>query len=125
MMRTLPLLLLFAACAGAAMPPPREPDPERARAALATLIVQNETAGRLEILYRTVGGGSARVGIGHVDGRATAEMAPVPAAEPLILVARTAAGTELSLPPRTFTIDGTWTWLIPRDARFIRPRSGS
>ncbi|HEX6133236.1 MAG TPA: hypothetical protein VFZ24_04605 [Longimicrobiales bacterium] len=117
-------LVLIAACATTVSPPPREPDPERARAALATLVIRNETAHRLEILYRTVGGGEAMVGVGHVDARATAEMAPVPAAEPLILVARTTAGTELALPPRTFTIDGTWTWLIPPDARFVRSRSG-
>jgi hypothetical protein len=51
-------------------------------------------------------------------------MAPVPAGEPLILSARTASGAELTLPPRTFAIDGTWTWRIERTARFVQPQSG-
>ncbi|MGH7447550.1 MAG: hypothetical protein ACRELT_08315, partial [Longimicrobiales bacterium] len=101
-----------------------DPDPERARAALATLHVDNRTRDRLAIAYR-LAGHTGEVGIGHVDAAAHAEMAPVPAGEPLILIARTPAGAELVLPPRTFVIDGTWTWLIPRDARFAPARPDS
>jgi hypothetical protein len=50
-------------------------------------------------------------------------MAPVPAGEPLVLIARTADGAELALPPRTLAIDGSWTWLIERSARFLRDSS--
>ena len=120
MTRLLPVALLaLYACAAAVTPPPAEPDPERARAALATLIVQNETTRNLEILYRTMGS-ATMVGIGNVAAGAVTELAPVPAAEPLVLIARTNTGAELVLPPRTFAIDGTWTWLIPRDAHFTR-----
>lgn len=120
----LPTAALLAACAGGAVQPPdTDPDPERARAALATLYVDNQTATRLAIRYRPAVHGGATVGIGDVDAAATAEMAPVPAGEPLILIAETPAGAELELPPRTFAIDGVWTWRIERGARFIRPRT--
>jgi hypothetical protein len=88
-------------------------------------MVHNETAMTLAVSYRTVGTAGSGVGIGSVAAGASAEMAPVPAGEPLILVARTAAGTELVLPPRTFEIDGTWDWRILRAARFVRSRTGS
>lgn len=116
---------LLAACAGGAVQPPdSEPDPDRARAALATIHVDNQTTARLDVLYRPAVRAGATVGIGRVDAAATAEMAPVPAGEPLILIARTAAGGELELSPRTFPIDGVWTWRIERSARFSRPRGG-
>jgi hypothetical protein len=121
----IPTAALIAACAGGAtLPPDSEPDPDRARAALATLHVDNQTTARLDILYRPAVRSGATVGIGYVDPAATSEMAPVPAGEPLILIARTATGGELELPPRTFAIDGVWTWRIARTARFTRPRSG-
>lgn len=120
-----PTAALLAACAGGAIQPPGDqPDPDRARAALATLHVENQTTMRLDILYRPAIRAGATVGIGYVDAGTTAEMAPVPAGEPLMLIARTAAGTELELPPRTFGIDGVWTWRIERSARFSRPRDG-
>jgi hypothetical protein len=122
--RLLLLVCAAAACATrAAVPPASDPDPERARAALATLVVDNRTAQRLDILYRHAGRGGAIVGVGHVAGGQTAEMAPVPAGEPLVLIARTADGAELALPPRTLAIDGSWTWLIERSARFLRDSS--
>jgi hypothetical protein len=120
------LLLVCAASACStrtAVPTVSDPDPERARAALATLVVENRTAERLEILYRHAGRGGAIVGVGHVAGGQTAEMAPVPAGESLVLIARTADGAELVLPPRTLAIDGSWTWLIERSARFLRDSS--
>lgn len=115
-------LLLATACSTRGRTPPApDPDPERARAALATLFVDNSTAMQLAISYRIAGRGDGRVGIGRVDPGSSAEMAPVPAGEPLILVARTTAGAELTLPPRTFPIDSAWTWRIERSARFIPP----
>ena len=123
---TIAAAVLFAACAQRSGPPPApDPDPERARAALATVHVANETTHRLAVSYRIAGRTGGQVGIGHVDAGATAEMAPVPAGEPLILTARTATGAELTLPPRTFDIDGAWTWRIDRAARFVPPQPGS
>lgn len=118
--------VLFAGCAQrAGSPRSPDPDPERARAALATVHVANETTYRLAVSYRIAGRTGGQVGIGHVDAGAIAEMAPVPAGEPLILVARTPTGTELTLPPRTFDIDSAWTWRIDRAARFVPPQPGS
>jgi hypothetical protein len=104
--------------------PAQDPDPERARAALATLRVDNQTTERVAILYRHAGR-TGEVGVGHVDAGEAADMAPVPAGEPLILVARTAAGAELVLAPRTFVIDSAWTWKIESGSRFIQPDPGS
>lgn len=108
-------------CAARAPQPASDPDPERARAALATLHVDNRTNELLAIFYRIAGRTDAQVGVGRVGPASTAEMAPVPAGEPLILTARTDAGTELTLPPRTFPIDGEWTWRIERGTRFVPP----
>lgn len=115
-------VVLCTACASrGGTPPPPDPDPERARAALATLYVDNETRQQLAISYRIAGRTDGRVGIGRVAALSTAELAPVPAGEPLILVARTSEGAELTLPPRTFAIDGAWTWRIDATARFVPP----
>jgi hypothetical protein len=115
-------LLLLAGCAAAPeRPPPREPEPARARAALATVYVENETAERLTVAYR-VAGRPAEVIIGQVPPGERAALAPVPAGEPLLLVARTAAGAILDLPVRAFAIDAEWTWHIPADAEFQPPQ---
>ncbi|HUF49900.1 MAG TPA: hypothetical protein VMN60_03645 [Longimicrobiales bacterium] len=117
----LSLLVAACACAGAPSPaPPREPEPARARAALATVLVDNRSAESLIVSYRLTGRTSSEVGIGRVAARAVAELAPVPAGEPLILTARTSGGAGLTLPARTFAIDSAWVWLIPEDARFVR-----
>ena len=100
--------------------PQRDAELARARAALAIVRVDNRTAERLMIAYRLTGAGSSEVGIGRVEPRDSADLAPVPAGEPIILIARTAAGTELVLPARSLDIDATWIWLIPADARFVR-----
>lgn len=117
-------VLLFVSCAArSAQPPAQDPDPERARAALATLRVDNKTTERIAIFYRHVGR-MGEVGIGHVDAGEAADMAPVPAGEPLVLVARNAAGNEFVLAPRTFAIDGAWTWSIEGGSRFVPPAAG-
>ncbi|MBR9988305.1 MAG: hypothetical protein KFH98_01055 [Gemmatimonadetes bacterium] len=111
------------ACSGcyrsSAAPPEPDPDPQRARAALATLHVDNQTPYALTVSYRIAGHSGGQVDIGRIAAVTRAEMAPVPAGEPLILVARTTAGGELTLPPRTFAMDGTWTWRLDRAARFV------
>jgi hypothetical protein len=122
MTRSLLAMLLLAPLAACTSPraavPSRDPDPLRARAALATVHVDNRTAERVTILYRHAIRTGAAVAIGDVAPSSRAELAPVPAGEPLVLVARTTAGAELTLPARSFDIDSHWTWLIPADARF-------
>jgi hypothetical protein len=114
--------VLVAACAAPAeRPAPRPLEPARARAALATLHVDNATVVRLTIIYRLASGTGGEVEVGRVAPRSRAELAPVPAGEPLILVARTDAGAEFQLPARTFDLDGEWTWLIPPGATFTMP----
>ena len=117
--------LLFAACVHTAeRPAPRDPDATRARAALATLVVDNQSSEPITVLYRLAGRAPKEVAVGHVRPHSMSQMAPVPAGEPLVLLARTSGGLELVLPPRSFTIDGLWTWVVPADARFTRPGAG-
>jgi hypothetical protein len=118
------VFLCISCSARSAQLPALDPDPERARAALATLRVDNQTTQRVAVFYRHVGR-MGEVGIGHVGAGEAADMAPVPAGEPLILVARNNAGDELMLAPRTFAIDGAWTWSIERGSRFVPPPSGN
>lgn len=125
--RAVPLIccLSLVACASASeRPSPRDPDTTRARAALATLVVDNRSPEPITVLYRHTGRAATEVAVGQVRPRTVAQMAPVPAGEPLVLLARTSAGLELVLPPRSFTIDGVWTWIVPADARFSRPGEG-
>jgi hypothetical protein len=103
---------------------PAAPQPLRARAALATLHVENATPHRLSVLYRLAVGGDAVVGVGQVPPASRVRLAPVPAGEPLVLIARTAAGAEFALPARSFDIDGEWTWRIPARTRFVPPGGG-
>jgi hypothetical protein len=110
-------ILLLAGCAAHERPLPREPEPARARAALATLSVENRSAEHVTVAYR-IAGRPGEVTIGQVAARTSATLAPVPAGEPLLLVARTAAGLRLTLPARAFEIDGEWTWTIAADATF-------
>lgn len=114
--------VLAAACASspdAAMS--GEPEPARARAALATVFVENRTAERLTVAYRITARTGSEVVVGSVDARDVVELAPLPAGEPVILVARTNDGGQLSLAPRSFTMGTAWTWLIDADARFQPP----
>jgi hypothetical protein len=113
--------LLASACAARVSPPPAEPEPARARAALATLHVDNRTDYRIAIFYRIATRTTSEVGIGQIAPRAHASVAPVPAGEPLLLFARVPSGAQLALPARSFPVDGEWTWVIHRDARFTPP----
>jgi hypothetical protein len=116
------LTMSVAACAQApATLPAREPEPARARAALAAITVDNRTAERLTILYRLTTRPETEVVIGQVPPHSRLQVAPVPAGEALVLVARTTAGAELTLDARAFAIDGEWTWAVPSGTRFEQP----
>jgi hypothetical protein len=123
-MRVLQSALLCAiasgGCASTNTSAPIDPGREarRHRAALATIIVENRTSLALFIAFRPAIGPGAEVVIGNVAAHATATIAPIPAGEPILLVARVSTGLQLELPPRSFAVDTTWTWVVPVDARF-------
>jgi hypothetical protein len=117
--------LLGGCAAGQQVAPAVEPEPVRARAALATVFVINDTDSRVTVAYRVAGGAAPEVIVGRVAPTSSAALAPVPAGELIVLTARTDAGGELVLPPRTFAIDDEWTWEIPAGTPFgarVRPR---
>jgi hypothetical protein len=117
-------ILLASACSFGTVSTPIDPGREasRHRAALATVVVSNQTALPLFIAFRPAAGPGAEVVVGDVGAHATATVAPIPAAEPIVLVARQHTGEQLELAPRSFAIDTTWTWIIPAEARFV-PRA--
>jgi hypothetical protein len=124
----LPRVALAAAAlllTGCASPPPvaqpRDPEPARARAALATVYVDNRTGERLTIAYRLAARTAPEVIVGTAPAQGVVELAPLPAGEPVVLTARTAGGREASLPPRSFVMDTEWTWLIAAGTRFVAP----
>lgn len=84
--------------------------PER-RVPLARVVVDNRTEWTLVIAFRYAMPPGGRVEVGRVSARAVAEMAPVPAREPIVLEAR-GEGLERRLPPRVLEIDSVWTWVI-------------
>jgi hypothetical protein len=93
------------------------PDDEaRHRAALASLVVINRTDSTLNIAYRMAPPQAQEVGLGTVAAGARARVAPVPAGEPIVLVARRADGAEFALPPRSYPLDAEWIWEIPANA---------
>jgi hypothetical protein len=111
--------------AGQQVTPAGEPEPVRARAALATVVVINHTDSRVTVAYRVAGRAAPEVTVGRVPAASSAALAPVPAGELIVLTARTDAGGELVLPARTFAIDTEWTWEIPAGTPFgaqARPR---
>jgi hypothetical protein len=119
-------LLALGGCARAVDPGPADPAEEAAgrRAALAAVTVDNRTPHRLAIAFRPAASAGGEVVIGRVEPGDSVRLAPVPAGEPLILLARTPDGATLSLPPRTFALDERWTWRIPPDADFA-PAEGA
>ena len=114
---------LLAACAARSPAVPLDPPSEEARhrAALATLVITNATAEPLTIAFQSATPPLQEVTIGRVADGAQARMAPVPAGEPIILIARRNDGSELKLAARTFQPDAEWTWAIAQDATFTRP----
>src|SRR5690606_40603762 len=90
-------------------------------AALARLTVENRTAHALTIAFQPAASSGAEVVVGEVAPGGDAELAPVPAGEPIVLLARTRQGRVLRLPARSFELDGSWHWVIPADAVFRQP----
>jgi hypothetical protein len=119
-MRTLLLCIALSGCASVQATDPLDMPSEAARhrAALAFLTVSNETPLQLTIAFRTAAPPFQEVVIGRVDAGAKVRLAPVPAGEPIVLVARMQDGAELALPPRLFALDAEWTWEITKDAKF-------
>jgi hypothetical protein len=79
----------------------------------------------IAFLPALLGGCAAGQQVAPAAEPASAALAPVPAGELIVLTARTDAGGELVLPPRTFAIDAEWTWEIPAGTPFgarVRPR---
>src|SRR5207253_11484862 len=93
----------------------------RHNAALAYVVVENATTHQLAIAFRTAAAPSRETVIGRVAPGDRVRAAPVPAAEPIILVVRRADGAEFRLDARTLAIDAEWIWRIPRDAAFQQP----
>ena len=118
----LAIALISTACARAAIVP-AEPgtasEAARHRAALATMSVDNQTDLVLEIAFRTAVPPIQETIIGRVSANARAAMAPVPAGEPLIMVARRADGAEYQGKVQSFPLDGAVVWSIPKSATFL------
>lgn len=83
-------------------------------AALARVVVDNRTDLRLDVAFRYTVAPGGEVGIGSVAPGARTELAPIPAAEPIVLMAR-AAGFVRVLEPRSFTVDELWVWVITEE----------
>lgn len=115
------VVLMVAACGGSA-PRARNPVPapelERSGAALARVVVTNGTSHELTIAFRPATAPGGEVVVGRVDAGGQVALAPVPAGEPIILIARTPEHREFELSPRTFPVDANWAWHIPADAMF-------
>ena len=114
----------LAACSSARPAAPLEEPSEAAarhRAALALVVITNGTDQVLTIAFQSATPPLQEVTIGRVAPAARARMAPVPAGEPIILIARRADGTELKLGARSFAPDTEWTWEILQGANFTKP----
>jgi hypothetical protein len=100
------------------VPPRVSPALPRVQAALALVIVDNQTSSSLTVSFRAAARPRGVVSIGEVPAGATRQLAPIPATEPIILTATNPAGGTLELGTRTFAIDEEWRWVIRADARF-------
>lgn len=121
--RALAILLLAgapAACFTRSEPEVPGTPPEEFRAALTELTVVNQTTMRLSIGFRTAAIGRSTI-VGYIEPGQTTRTAPIPAGEPVALVAREPAGGEYTLAPHSFPVGGAWTWEIPATAAFRRP----
>lgn len=116
------LVLTCAACRIAPARPPEAPrDAATSRAALALLVVANETDRILRIGYDYLESGGGTVFIGTVEPQAVDTLAHVPAREPIVLFARDPAGAEMRDSTRALELDATFVWRIPPDAVFTPP----
>lgn len=114
----------LAACA--AQQPPAEAPAEAARhrAALATVMVVNQTSYALNIAFRTAVPPIQETTIGRVAPDERAAMAPVPAGEPVILIARRPDGAEYQAPVQSFSLDASVEWTVPKNAMFLLRDAG-
>lgn len=113
--------LLAAGCAAHSPEPATPAETTRHRAALASVTVVNESAFALTIAFRTAMPPLQEVVIGRVSAAGRARTAPIPAGEPIILVARRPDGAEFLLSARSFALDAEFVWDIPKDAKFLTP----
>jgi hypothetical protein len=113
------VLGISSGCAARAVEPEAPVEAARHRAALATISVNNETSALLEIAFRTAVPPIQETVIGRVPAGGRAAMAPIPAGEPLILVARRNDGAEYQAPVQSFPLDGAVEWRIPKSATFL------
>ena len=118
-------LLLFGAlqaCASVVRAPVDSPsEAARHKAALATVVVFNATTSDLTIAFRSASQSNQEIVIGRVGGGEKRSMAPVPAGEPIILIARTSDRSEFRLAAQSLPLDAEWVWQIPTDTRFQKP----
>ena len=121
------MLCMPMACAsrGPAVPMDTPSEAARHRAALATVTVSNATTETLTIAFQSATPPLQEVTIGRIATGGRSSMAPVPAGEPIILIARRSDGRELRLAARSFPPDAEWTWEIPQDATFTNPEQGN
>ena len=117
--RNLLLLGAVQACASVVHAPVDSPsEAARHKAALATVNVINATTSDLTIAYRSATQSNQEIVIGRVGGGEKKSMAPVPAGEPIILIARTSDRSEFRLAAQSLPLDAEWVWQIPVDTRF-------
>jgi len=112
--------MLGTACFARSEPAVPTTPPEEYRAALTELTIVNHTDRALTIAFRVASPDTPETIVGVVAAGATARVAPVPAGEPISLVAREPGGGEFVLAPYSFPIGGAWTWEIPATAAFRR-----
>ena len=113
-------MLLGAGCAARRPPVVAEAPVDAARhsAALATITVVNETSLLLEIAFRSAVPPVQEIIIGRTAPGSRVAMAPVPAGEPIILVARRNDGAQYQAKIQSFPLDGAVVWTIPKNAIF-------
>jgi hypothetical protein len=117
-------LLIFAVCLsgcsllGRRTTPDIPEDEARHRAALTELSVNNQTNQSLTIAFRSATPPAQEIVLGTVPPGKQQKVAPVPAGEPIVLVARRRDGKELLLTAHSYPIDGEWTWEIPANSPF-------
>jgi hypothetical protein len=122
-MRPAPCLLLLLACARPAELPPIDPVREGGRAALAVVTVESRVDFPVRVSMLLPALRQGELVFGTVPAGASYALPPVPAGEPIVLIARAPDGAELRLGPRSFAPDQSWLWLITPDDPFIQPES--
>lgn len=80
--------------------------------------MDNRSAYELRIAFRPATGPGAPVEVGRVPPGSFAVLAPIPAGEPIVLIATSPTDGRLVLAPRSFVPDSSWVWVIPHDAAF-------